>query len=126
MKRVVNAADDIMAKVVAGFEEQLDIELYNEKYEVKCSGQFPDVKIEVICKDAEPHMMPTIQLTLNEFEPDMFEVIPTLTFPTLTVSDGDYADTIHYWISRWEQLGKRITKLNKLEFNLESALEAEE
>lgn len=125
-RRITAATNNVMSKVTARFEEQLDNELYKVKYEVKCTGTLPNVKITVKCIDKEHKMMPTIKLAVDEFESGMFGVIPTLTFPTLTFENNDYADTIHYWLDRWEKVGKCITELNKIEFDLDAAIEDEE
>ena len=126
MKKSINAATNEMDRVTELFEEALGDILYNAGYEVKCDGVFPDIDIEVTCTESEKINMPKLSLVINEFDTDMYDVIPTLTFPTLTFSDQDYADTIHYWLQKWERVGRYITQLNKFEFNLESALEDEE
>lgn len=126
MKRSIKSATNEENNVTALFEEALDSILYHAGYEVKCDGTFPDIDIEVTCIASEKINMPEISLVINEFEEGMFDVIPTLTFPTLTLGDQDYADTIHYWLEKWERIGKYITQLNKFEFNLESALNYDE
>lgn len=126
MKKTVKAATNDTNRATSLFEEKLEEILYPAGYDVKCQGQFPDITIDVACRSTDADLLPTIELAINEFEPDMFDVIPTLTFPSLTVSDDDYADSIHGRIQRWERIGKHMTELNKFEFNLESALETED
>lgn len=127
MRRSIKAAsNDIMKRVTTRFEELLDDRLYIEGYEVKCQGVLPDVKVTVTCRSDEPDRMPVITLDVNEFESNMFEVIPTMTFPKLTVEEQDFADTIHHWLGKWEKVGRAITEVNKFEFDLEAYIEDEE
>lgn len=43
--------------------------------------------------------------------------VPTLSFPTLTVSDTDFYDDIHHWVKEWERIARFITWLNTYHFN---------
>ena len=123
MKKAVKAADNSTDRVTELFQESLDEVLYRAGYEAKCTGVFPDIDIEVTCISDDKMYMPKMKLVINDLGDDIYDVVPTLTFPELTMSDTDYADTIHYWLEKWERLGKYVTQLNKFEFNLESALD---
>lgn len=127
MKRSVKAANnDIMQRVTSRFEELIDGELYHAGYEVTCKGVLPNVKLIVTCTKDEPDKMPAIELEVNQLRDGVIDVVPTLTFPTLTASDEDYADSIHYWLTEWAKVGKYITKLNKFEFDIKAYSEDEE
>ena len=125
MKRRVTAADANTNKVTDIFVELLDNEMYHAGYEVTGTGTFPDVQLTVTCREQEPDKMPNITFEIHEYEKGNYEVIPTLTFPDLTVEDGDFYDTIHYWLDKWEGVGSIISEINKFTFCPENYLEEE-
>lgn len=125
MKRRVTAADANTNKVTDIFVELLDNEMYHAGYEVTGTGAFPDVQLTVTCREQESDKMPNITFEVHEYEKGNYEVIPTLTFPDLTVEDGDFYDTIHYWLDKWEGVGSIISEINKFTFCPENYLEEE-
>ena len=125
MKRRVTAADVNTNKVTDIFVELLDNEMYHAGYEVTGTGTFPDVQLTVTCREQESDKMPNITFEVHEYEKGNYEVIPTLTFPDLTVEDGDFYDTIHYWLDKWEGVGSIISEINKFTFCPENYLEEE-
>ena len=125
MKRRVTAADANINKATEIFVELLDNEMYHAGYEVTGIGTFPDVQLTVTCREKEPDKMPNITFEVHEYEKGNYEVIPTLTFPNLTVEDGDFYDTIHYWLDKWAGVGSIISQINKFTFCPEDYLEEE-
>lgn len=125
MKRRVTAADANTNKVTDIFVELLDNEMYHARYEVTGTGTFPDVQLTVTCREQESDKMPNITFEVHEYEKGNYEVIPTLTFPDLTVEDGDFYDTIHYWLDKWAGVGSIISEINKFTFCPENYLEEE-
>lgn len=125
MKRRVTAADTNMNKATELFVELLDNEMYHAGYEVTGTGTFPDVQLTVTCREQEPNKMPNITFEVREYEQGNYEVIPTLTFPNLTVEDGDFYDTIHYWLDKWANVGTVISQINEFTFCPEDYLEEE-
>ena len=123
MKRRITAADANTTKVTDIFVEFLDNEMYHAGYEVTGTGTFPDVQLTVACREKESDKMPTITFEVHEYEKGSYEVIPTLTFPNLTVEDNDFYDTIQYWLDKWARVGSYISKINKFSFCPEDYLE---
>lgn len=125
MKRRVIATDANTDRLTQVLVELLDNEMYHAGYAVTGTGAFPNVQLTVTCTDEESDKMPVITFEVREYEKGCYEVIPTLTFPELTVRDGDFSDTIHYWLDKWADVGKCISEVNKVSFCPEDYLAEE-
>lgn len=124
-KKVTSALNTSNDYITERFIEMLDDEMYHVGYEVTGQGIFPNLTIQVSYVKEDPEMMPNISFAINEFEPGLFEIIPSLAFPRLTVNEGDYYDTIHYWVSKWEDVASRISTINKISFAPEDYIDEE-
>ena len=100
------------------FITSVDYILYNAGYVVTCevNGDTLTFSTKYNGSEDDAAHMPQIDLEFIDND-DYWSVCPTLTFPQLTFNDDDYADTIHYWLSKWESVGKTITTLNKYVFD---------
>lgn len=68
-----------------------------------------------ISKHKEDYM-PDIQIKAVR-QDDYLYLSPTLSFPTLTWNDDDYADSIAYYLKEWARLGRFITAINNFVFD---------
>ena len=124
MKRRITASNSIdLDEATKLFVELLDNELIKTKYTVTGIGTLPNVKLKVDYTGSESDKMPKIKFEVVEFEAGNYGVIPTLTFPSLTVGDNDFSDTIQYWIEQWADMSRFISKINKFSFNPKDYLE---
>ncbi len=100
------------------FITDVDYILYGAGYEVTCevNGDTLTFSTKYNGSGEDSTYMPQIDLEFVDND-DYWSVYPTLTFPQLTFNDDDYVDTIHYWLSKWEAVGKTITTLNKYVFD---------
>ena len=119
MKRNITASTTI-EEVTETFVELVHQKLHPGGYSVDYEGVLPNVKLTAYADGSDSNMMPKLDLKVSEYEPNVYEVIPTLSFPVLTTNSNDYADTIHYYLSQWEQLGRCITELNGFLFDADA------
>lgn len=124
MKRMINCSIQ-SSDLTNTFLNLVNNIMYNAGYQVSISGVFPEIEFNVVCSDEQCDKMPDIIFRLNEFEEGQYEIIPTLKFPTLTVEDSDFYDGIEHWLSKWANLGRYISQINKFTFCPEDYLEEE-
>lgn len=58
----------------------------------------------------DKNRMPTIKVETRNDGSTVYYV-PTITFPTFTLEEDMYPDEFHYWMQKWEVVGRFITKL---------------
>lgn len=77
-----------------------------------------DMKMTLTAKGSDAKYLPEITVTTNE-DPDdgIYYFTPKLEFPDLDQEDMDYYDSIHYYLGKWENIGKFITELVKFEYS---------
>lgn len=69
-----------------------------------------------ISDKSEANKMPTIEVNTESYNgATIFQ--PKLKFPELSSYDEPYYDSIEYWLDRWAEVGKFITKLCAFEFD---------
>ena len=112
-KRTIMAAADIDTAFNGAFSE--------------IAGKFQDVKYEMSvdkelnmtleCVDDDKARMPEITTKKEKTDDGVYYYIPTLTFPKLNDADLDFYDSIHYYLSKWEKVGRVITDLIKFNYN---------
>ena len=115
MKRRIVSADsgDVVSSVsnVVTPEDMLSVidnGAYHNGYEMYVDDEF---NVTLKCID-DPEHMPKIEIATIKKDEDTYWFVPTLTFPKLTMSDEDYTDSIHYYLSKWEKVGRFITSIN--------------
>lgn len=117
------------------FVEMINNLLYNKYYtvsgELNANGDDFAVIFSVRYTGQEEETSPTIELAFDKFmdnnDHEIWAVVPTLSFPTLTYSiEKDYADSIEYNLNRWSELGNAVTDLNKLYFDFTDFVEQNE
>lgn len=113
MKKVV--ATSMAARYTEHFVEYINDIFNRVRYTVTYQGELPNVKLSATC-DEDAEFMPKISLRVNKFAPNTYEVIPTLEFPTLTVSQNDYYDSIEHWTHQWYKVSSAISQLNKFSY----------
>lgn len=118
---------DVKQQAAEELVELLNNELSTYKYDV--AGELNSTEngdaiiFTVTCSQNEADMWPTLELAFDEFEDEDNDVAwgvrCTLSFPTLTYDpQKDYPDNMEYYLGKWADLGKAITRLNKIELKL--------
>lgn len=106
MKKIISA---IMPENHPAFG-QLETSAYNLGYTLSVDDNF-----DITLTHKDP-LMPKIKVVSGTMGKEHFYT-PTLTFPVLTESDDDFPDTIEWYLGRWYDVGKFITKLSTFSFN---------
>lgn len=86
----------------------IDNGAYHNGYDMYVDDEF---NVTLTCTD-DPEHMPKIEIATIKKDEDTYWFVPTLTFPKLTMEEGDYTDGIHYYLSKWEKVGRFITSIN--------------
>ena len=92
--------EDMMSTIATG--------AYNNGYDMYVDDEF---NVTLTCVD-DPEHMPTITIKTIKKDEDTYWFVPTLQFPTLTMEENDYVDSIHHYLSKWEKVGRFITNIN--------------
>lgn len=134
MKRVItaNITSGETSPAVEYLIERIGDFLYNAKYDVTGHGveqggeDQPSIHIEATYRDSDSDNMPKVKLVVKR-DRNYLYVLPTLTFPQLSI-DGytSYNDTIHYWLQRWEDLGRYITQVCEYSLDIEDIYNRED
>lgn len=119
MKRVITAnTSRTTSPAVSQYIETIGGIFYHSRYDITGYGTEDEgITLEVKYRDSDSSNMPTIHLDAR-IEDGHIYTYPTLTFPTLSMDDESYNDTIHYWLEKWEAVGRYITQLNEYVFDI--------
>ena len=122
MKKHILAADSKYGKgniyqyAVSQIDDLLQ-GIYNHGYTASVTLDDETIDIDVRCSLDEEYM-PTITITPVMSDSKLY-LTPTLTFPTLTWSEDGYADSIEFYLEKWANLGRFITKVNNFVFDFD-------
>lgn len=113
-KRPITAAQSSDALIDGPFLELWKSADRND-YDMEVSD---DLQITLKAKGNDAKYLPEITVTTNQ-DPDdgIYYFTPNLKFPELKQEDMDYYDSIHYFLGKWEEIGKFITELVKFEYD---------
>lgn len=109
----ITAATDIDTAFHGMFEELAS--RFSNWYKVTIDD---DMHLTFTRTGSDSKYLPEIEVETRQ-DPDdgLYYLVPKLTFPELDQDDLEYYDSIHYWISEWERIGKRISELNEFTYN---------
>lgn len=102
MKKMIKAYSD------NAIGEKLIItdEAYHAGYDMKIDS---DVNVTIKSYENKKYMP---EITVETVEEDgVYYFVPKLKFPELDQNDMEYYDSIHYWLGKWEGVGKFISAL---------------
>lgn len=123
MKRRITAnRTNETSPAVLQFIRDISDLFYNSGYSITGHGTEENIILEVKCREAKPDMMPTIHLDGKVLD-DYIYVASSLTFPHLDYNPedtNDYYDTVHYWLSKWERVGRYLAELHEYSFDLQA------
>lgn len=75
---------------------------------------------------AEEKNMPVITAETKQYTDTVWGFCPKLVFPELAFTDDMYSGTIHWYIEKWERIGKFITQLIEFEYDTSAVWSDEE
>lgn len=89
----------------------LALDAYNYGYDLNVTD---DMHMTLTAMDEE--YAPKIQIETSIYN-GAYIFDATVSFPTISNKDMDYADSFRYYMKKWCQLGEFITELNKFSYN---------
>lgn len=110
MKKFIKASKDI--DILDRFE--ISIQAEDVGYKMTIDNDL-NMKLKLKASN-EKQYMPTIEVETIE-EDGVYYFSPSLTFPDLNQADMDYYDSIHYWLEKWEKVGKFISRLVSMHYD---------
>lgn len=119
-RKITSATSGHTSPAVKQYIETIGDLFYNSGYTITGYGSEEGIVLNAKYRGSDINMMPTINLQGRVLEDYIYTSL-SMTFPELTfdIEDGDYYDTIHYWLSRWEHVGNYVTELNEYAFSLD-------
>lgn len=106
------------------FVDDINEILYHADYEVSAIMVNGELDLDATyCGSLDKKCMPDLYLKFEvAYDDKHWCAVPTLSFPDLTCGEDDYYDTMHYWLSNWEAIGRVMSSLNKYWFDPEEYL----
>ena len=113
-RKAITAAQDI-EKVYNGGFSNISGKAYKADYDMTISedGEF---KMTLECKSNDKKFMPEIKVNTVE-EDGVYYFNADVKFPELKYDDMEFADSVSYWVKKWEDVADFITALSKFGYD---------
>lgn len=112
MKIYVKSSSDIQDRFA-----DIDTTAYNCGYNLEVNETSDGVpSLTLTCTDEDVSHMPELYVETVETKGSyLFNV--TAKFPDLVLDESEYQDSAEYYLGKWSQVGRLITKIRKTDYN---------